>query len=151
MTEGVWPEVEGHHRAGSNNSSSSVITLSMLSVHHTSYQQLSASPAEGIRHVTEGLMRKVTIGQDLITAISEGHHQTGSDIAAVSQSSSCQISEIQAAAAAAATCTQVSPTHSTFNTHTQTHPFNGPFSRTTRVSRYQKGKTNLDFTEAKRQ
>jgi len=33
------------------------------------------------------------------------------------------------------------------NTHT--HPFNGPLSRTTRVSRYQKGKTNLDFTEAR--
>jgi len=29
-----------------------------------------------------------------------------------------------------------------------THPFKGPFSGTTRVSRYQKGKTNLDFTEA---
>ena len=28
-----------------------------------------------------------------------------------------------------------------------THPFYGPFSGTTRVSRYQKGKTNLDFTE----
>ena len=27
-------------------------------------------------------------------------------------------------------------------------PLNGPLSRTTRVSRYQKGKTNLDFTEA---
>ena len=35
------------------------------------------------------------------------------------------------------------------NTHTHTHPFNGPFSRTTRVGRYQKGKTNLDFTEAR--
>ena len=33
------------------------------------------------------------------------------------------------------------------NAHT--HPFNGPLSRTTRVSRYQKGKTNLDFTEAR--
>jgi len=33
--------------------------------------------------------------------------------------------------------------------HTHTHPFNGPFSGTTRVSRYQKGKTNLDFTEAR--
>jgi len=33
--------------------------------------------------------------------------------------------------------------------HTHTHPFNGPLSRTTRVSRYQKGKTNLDFTEAR--
>ena len=32
-------------------------------------------------------------------------------------------------------------------THTHTHPFNGPLSGTTRVSRYQKSKTNLDFTE----
>jgi len=30
-----------------------------------------------------------------------------------------------------------------------THTFNGPFSGTTRVSRYQKGKTDLDFTEAR--
>ena len=29
------------------------------------------------------------------------------------------------------------------------HPFNGPFSGTTRVSRYHKRKTNLDFTEAR--
>jgi len=35
------------------------------------------------------------------------------------------------------------------NTHTHTHPFNGPFSGTTRASGYQKGKTNLDFTEAR--
>jgi len=32
--------------------------------------------------------------------------------------------------------------------YTHTHPFNSPLSRTTQVSRYQKGKTNLDFTEA---
>ena len=32
---------------------------------------------------------------------------------------------------------------------THTHPFNGSLSRTTRVSRYQKGKTNLSFTEAR--
>ena len=33
---------------------------------------------------------------------------------------------------------------------THTHPFNDPFfSGTTRVSRYQKGKTNVDFTEAR--
>jgi len=32
---------------------------------------------------------------------------------------------------------------------THTHPFNGPFYRTTRVGRYQKGKTNLGFTEAR--
>jgi len=40
-----------------------------------------------------------------------------------------------------------------FNTYlmrnTHTHPFNGHFSGTTWVSRYQKGKTNLDFTEAR--
>ena len=34
-------------------------------------------------------------------------------------------------------------------THTHTHPFNCPLSGTTQVSRYQKGKTNLDFTEAR--
>jgi len=37
--------------------------------------------------------------------------------------------------------------HNIHETHT--HPFNGPFSGTTQVSRYQKGKTNLDFTEAR--
>ena len=34
-----------------------------------------------------------------------------------------------------------------WNMHT--HPFNGPLSRTTQVSRYQKGNSNLDFTEAR--
>ena len=29
------------------------------------------------------------------------------------------------------------------------HTFNGPISGTTQVSQYQKGKTNLDFTEAR--
>ena len=33
--------------------------------------------------------------------------------------------------------------------HTHTHPFNVPLSGTTWVSQYQKGKTNLDFTEAR--
>jgi len=33
--------------------------------------------------------------------------------------------------------------------HTHTQTFNGPLSGTTRVSLYQKGKTSLDFTEAK--
>jgi len=32
---------------------------------------------------------------------------------------------------------------------THTHTFNGRFSGTTRVGQYQKGKTNLDFTEAR--
>jgi len=35
------------------------------------------------------------------------------------------------------------------HTHTHTHPFNCPLSGTTLVSRYHKGKTNLDFTEAR--
>ena len=34
-------------------------------------------------------------------------------------------------------------------THTCSHTFNGPFSRTTWVSWYQKGQTSLDFTEAR--
>ena len=34
-------------------------------------------------------------------------------------------------------------------TFTHTHPFNGPFTGSTQVSRYQKDKTNLDFTEAR--
>jgi len=33
--------------------------------------------------------------------------------------------------------------------HQQQQPFNGPLSGTTRVSRYQKGRTNLDFTEVR--
>jgi len=32
---------------------------------------------------------------------------------------------------------------------TRMHTFNGALSGTTQVSRYQKGKTNLDFTEAR--
>jgi len=32
---------------------------------------------------------------------------------------------------------------------THTYPFNGPFSGTTRVGWYQKGETNVDFTEAR--
>ena len=39
--------------------------------------------------------------------------------------------------------------HARTHTHTYTHPFNGPFPGTTQLSRYQKGKTNLDFTEAR--
>ena len=32
---------------------------------------------------------------------------------------------------------------------THTHPFNGPLPGTTQVSQYQKGKNNLDCTEAR--
>ena len=39
--------------------------------------------------------------------------------------------------------------HRVTHTHKHTHPFNGPLSVTTRVGRYQKGKTKLDFTEAR--
>jgi len=44
-------------------------------------------------------------------------------------------------------CGSMSEMLVTLNTHT--HLFNGPLSGTTRVSRYQKDKTNLDFTEAR--
>ena len=40
-------------------------------------------------------------------------------------------------------------THARTHTHTHTHTLNNPFARTIQVSRYQKGKTNLDFTEAR--
>ena len=40
-------------------------------------------------------------------------------------------------------------THTHAHAHTHTHMFNGPFSGTTQVGRYHKGKTNLDFTEAR--
>jgi len=40
-------------------------------------------------------------------------------------------------------------THAHMHTHTHTHTFNGHLSRTTWVSRYLKGKTNLDFTKAR--
>jgi len=33
--------------------------------------------------------------------------------------------------------------------HAHIHPYNGPLPGTTQVSQYQKGKTNLDFTEAR--
>jgi len=39
--------------------------------------------------------------------------------------------------------------HHEVKPHTHSHPFNDPFSGTTWVSQYQKGKTNLDFIEAR--
>jgi len=39
--------------------------------------------------------------------------------------------------------------HFTLSTAATLHTFNGPLSGTNQVSRYQKGKTNLDFTEAR--
>ena len=48
-------------------------------------------------------------------------------------------------------CTKYKPPKfwSDCTVHTHTRPFNGPLSGTTRVSRYKKGKTNLDFTETR--
>jgi len=52
-------------------------------------------------------------------------------------------------------CATASGIHSPYTQHyidnntLQLQPFNGLFSRTTWVSRYQKGKTNLDFTGAR--
>jgi len=43
----------------------------------------------------------------------------------------------------------VASTLPAYSQHIHTHPFNDPLSRTTQVSQYQKGKTNLDFTEAR--
>ena len=45
------------------------------------------------------------------------------------------------------TCTR--SVHPVTHAHTHTHPSNGSLSGTIRVSRYQTGKTNLDFTEAR--
>jgi len=40
-------------------------------------------------------------------------------------------------------------THARTRARARARTFNGPFSGATQVSRYQKGKTNLDFTEAR--
>ena len=45
--------------------------------------------------------------------------------------------------------TVVTHAHARTHTHTHTDPFNGPLSGTTHVSRYQRGKTYPDFTEAR--
>jgi len=60
-------------------------------------------------------------------------------------------SQTQQAYSVTATITMQSCTHARTHacTHAHTHPFNGRFSWITQVSRYQKGKTNLDFTEAR--
>ena len=46
-------------------------------------------------------------------------------------------------------CPSCHPTNSVKALKAHTHPFNGPSSVTTCVSRYQRGKTSLDFTEAR--
>ena len=39
--------------------------------------------------------------------------------------------------------------HTATHRRAHIHPFSGPLSGTTQVTRYQKGKTNLHFTEAR--
>ena len=46
-------------------------------------------------------------------------------------------------------CSGIKYTCSTHKWHTHTHPLNGPLSGTTQVRQYRKGKTKLDFTEAR--
>ena len=43
----------------------------------------------------------------------------------------------------------IGPRGSWYDTHTHTHTFNGPLFGTTQVSRYLKGTTNPDLTEAR--
>jgi len=43
----------------------------------------------------------------------------------------------------------ISCTVQQIESHNIQHPFNGPLSRTNQVSQYQKGKTDLDFAEAR--
>ena len=45
--------------------------------------------------------------------------------------------------------TELEPLKLVSKYYTTLHPFNGLFSATTQVSEHQKGKTNLDFTEAR--
>ena len=74
-------------------------------------------------------------------------------LAATTASSSLAVAVTTVAAAPSSTTTVAVTTQpSTFPaqvSQSHTHQFNGPFSGTTRVSRYQKGETNLDFTGAR--
>ena len=72
----------------------------------------------------------------------------------VSLELSCKILPIQVILALVSNATYSTILHVHDNithacTRAHTHTFNGPLSGTTQVSRYQKGKTNLDFTEAR--
>ena len=63
--------------------------------------------------------------------------------------SACRLAEYWSIVQHVHCCPRTALCPSRAHTHTHIHPFNGPFSGTTRVSWYQKGKTNLDFTEAR--
>ena len=64
--------------------------------------------------------------------------QYGDSVDNIIEQSSCIFSQSQHASC-----------HQQGHASTHAQPFNGPLSGTTRVGRYQKGKTSLDFTEAR--
>ena len=72
-----------------------------------------------------------------------GHMQVCTSLQADNHASTPPLSFLQAG------CLSCCPTNSVKALKANTHPFNGPLSRTIQVSRYQKGKTSLDFTEAR--
>jgi len=72
-----------------------------------------------------------------------GHVQVCTSLQTDNHASTPPLSFLQAG------CPSCRTTNSIKALKAHTHLFNGPFSTTTRVSRYQKGKTNLDFTEAR--
>ena len=61
----------------------------------------------------------------------------------------CRLNKMQLASNERPRISKIRVNDSKATTHTHTHTFNGSLSRTTQVSQYQKGKTNLDFTEAR--
>ena len=84
-------------------------------------------------------------------AVSNSIYVTSSHMQALTDDSSSRFplihSSIHSSIHLISLCLQ--PTQLYWPPHTHTHPFNGPLSGTTRASRYQKGKTNPDFTEAR--
>jgi len=103
-----------------------------------------------VHHVASGLNRLGVRHNDIVACIGPNSHEyifallgamcNGASVATVNPTyTACELAQMKLLYAI------VTYTH----TPTHTHPFNGAFSRTTQVSRYQKGKTNLDFTEAR--
>ena len=96
-------------------------------------------PENQIRHSTDGRLRSdviptMRISESGVHRVSTWAEKTS--VESVAGSSRCH--------SALSSC----PVNKTY-THTHTHLFNCPLCGTTRVSRYQKDKTNLDFTDAR--
>ena len=103
-----------------------------------------------VHRVASGLNRLGVRHNDIVACIGPNSHEyifallgamcNGAPVATVNPTyTACELAQMKLLYAI------VTYTH----TPTHTHPFNGAFSGTTQVSRYQKGKTNLDFTEAR--